>query len=50
MEETRTELRIRVGTTHYRKLGEVIRRKIHEGVSHFILEDVIGQRYIGAGL
>jgi NADPH-dependent glutamate synthase beta subunit-like oxidoreductase/glutamate synthase domain-containing protein 3/Pyruvate/2-oxoacid:ferredoxin oxidoreductase delta subunit len=50
MEKTRTELRIKVGTTHYRELGDVIRRKISEGVDHFILEDVIGQRYIGAGL
>lgn len=47
---TSTTLSIHVGMTHYRVLGEAIRSKIAEGIQHFILEKVMGQRYIGAGL
>jgi len=50
MRETSTDLRIQVGKTHYRELGDAIRRKIAEGYRRFILERVVGQRYIGAGL
>ena len=35
---------------HYRDLNHKIRSMISEGVDHIILEGVIGQRYIGAGL
>ncbi|MGQ9616892.1 MAG: FAD-dependent oxidoreductase [Spirochaetota bacterium] len=47
---TAKALTIRVGMTPYRMLGEAIRSKIAEGINHFILENVMGQRYIGAGL
>jgi putative selenate reductase len=50
MRETSTDLRIQVGTTHYRQLGDAIRRKRAEGYHRFILEKVMGQRYIGAGM
>ncbi len=39
-----------VGTMHYRQLGNIIREQIDQGVRRFVLEGVIGQRYIGAGL
>ena len=45
-----TTLTVQVGMTHYRELGELIRKKVAEGVQHFILKNVRGQRYIGAGL
>ncbi len=50
MEESISNCRIEVGKMHYRELNFQIRRKIQEGVKHFILEHVTGQRYIGAGL
>ena len=50
MEKTTTPLRISVGTIHYRELSEAIRERIDGGVRRFRLENVIGQRYIGAGL
>jgi len=50
MEELTTICRIEVGKMHYRDLNLEIRNRIRGGVKHFILEKVIGQRYIGAGL
>ena len=50
MEKTSTHFRINVGKIHYRDLNNKIRQKIFDGYKHFILENVIGQRYIGAGL
>jgi putative selenate reductase len=50
MKETSTDLRIQVGTTHYRELSDAIRKKLAEGYRRFILEQVVGQRYIGAGM
>ncbi len=41
---------INVGKMHYRELNEMINRKILEGKRSFLLRNVIGQRYIGAGL
>jgi len=41
---------ISVGTMHYRELNERIRESIAQGSEEIVLEDVIGQRYIGAGL
>lgn len=35
---------------HYRLLNEIIRRGVADGKREFILENVCGQRYIGAGL
>ena len=35
---------------HYRELNQMIRDKIAEGYRHFILHNVNGQRYIGAGI
>lgn len=35
---------------HYRILNQIIRDKIKEGYRHFILHNVNGQRYIGAGV
>jgi NADPH-dependent glutamate synthase beta subunit-like oxidoreductase/glutamate synthase domain-containing protein 3/Pyruvate/2-oxoacid:ferredoxin oxidoreductase delta subunit len=50
MEEVISCCRIHVGKIHYRDVNLAIRRQIKEGVRHFILENVTGQRYIGAGL
>jgi NADPH-dependent glutamate synthase beta subunit-like oxidoreductase/glutamate synthase domain-containing protein 3/Pyruvate/2-oxoacid:ferredoxin oxidoreductase delta subunit len=50
MENVTTRCTIQVGTAHYRDLNTAIRRKIEEGVRHFTLEGVTGQRYIGSGL
>ena len=50
MADTSTLCKLQVGLMHYRDLNYTIRRKIGEGVRHFVLEGVIGQRYIGAGL
>jgi NADPH-dependent glutamate synthase beta subunit-like oxidoreductase/glutamate synthase domain-containing protein 3/Pyruvate/2-oxoacid:ferredoxin oxidoreductase delta subunit len=50
MEDVAARCTIQVGTAHYRELNTAIRRKIEEGVSHFVLEGVTGQRYIGSGL
>lgn len=35
---------------HYRVLNQIIRDKIKEGYRHFVLKNVNGQRYIGAGI
>ncbi len=35
---------------HYHKLSNIINEKINRGFTRFVLEGVIGQRYIGAGL
>ncbi len=35
---------------HYRELGSIIRSRINQGIRRFVLEGVVGQRYIGAGL
>ncbi len=35
---------------HYRVLNQMIRDKIAEGYRHFVLENINGQRYIGAGV
>lgn len=35
---------------HYRDLNQVIRDRVKEGVTHFRLLNVNGQRYIGAGI
>ncbi len=35
---------------YYRELNQIIRDKVKEGVTHFRLLNVNGQRYIGAGL
>ena len=35
---------------YYRELNQIIRDKVREGVTHFRLLNVNGQRYIGAGL
>jgi putative selenate reductase len=50
MEELTTICTIEVGKMHYRDLNLEIRNRIREGVKHFVLEKVTGQRYIGAGL
>jgi glutamate synthase domain-containing protein 3/thioredoxin reductase/Pyruvate/2-oxoacid:ferredoxin oxidoreductase delta subunit len=50
MEGIISTCRIEVGKMHYRDLNFQIRKKIQEGVRHFILENVTGQRYIGASL
>jgi putative selenate reductase len=50
MENVAERCTIQVGTAHYRDLNTAIRRKIEEGVRHFTLEGVTGQRYIGSGL
>lgn len=50
MADTSTLCKLQVGLMHYRDLNYTIRRKIGEGVRHFVLEGVTGQRYIGAGL
>ncbi|MFW6181037.1 MAG: hypothetical protein ACOC8N_04750, partial [Spirochaetota bacterium] len=49
---TRTEeaVRIEVGTVHFRDLNQLIRQHVAEGSRRFVLENVMGQRYIGAGL
>lgn len=41
---------ISVGTMHYRELNERIRERIAAGDDRIVLENVVGQRYIGAGL
>jgi putative selenate reductase len=41
---------IRVGRMHYRSLNRHIHERITEGINRFILREVTGQRYIGAGL
>ena len=35
---------------YYRKLNQIIRDKVKEGYRHFVLHNVNGQRYIGAGI
>jgi len=50
MEDVAARCTIQVGTAHYRDLNTAIRRKIEEGVRHFSLGGVTGQRYIGSGL
>ena len=35
---------------YYRYLNQIIRDKIREGYRHFVLKNVNGQRYIGAGI
>lgn len=50
MQKLITSCKIFVGTMHYRDLNFEIRKRIGEGIRHFILENVTGQRYIGAGL
>jgi len=50
MKETYTTCKIFTGTMHYRDLNMEIRKRAHEGIRHFVLENVTGQRYIGAGL
>ncbi len=35
---------------HYRQLNRLIHEGIDEGIRHFLLEHVTGQRYIEAGL
>ena len=41
---------IDAASTHYRDLNEEINRVVNEGVKHIIIRNVMGQRYIGAGL
>jgi len=50
MEKLETFCRIDVGRMPYQDLNRVIRSKIAKGFRHFVLERVVGQRYIGAGL
>jgi putative selenate reductase len=50
MDKSTTTCRIEVGKMHYRDLNLEIRNGIRSGMKHFILENVTGQRYIGAGL
>ena len=42
--------RIKVGTMPYKELNYLIYKKSRTGFKNFILDDVIGQRYIGAGM
>src|SRR4030065_498587 len=41
---------IDAASTHYRDLNEEINRVVNEGVKHIIIRNVMGQRFIGAGL
>lgn len=43
-------MRIDAKGLHYRKLNEIIHLKTQSGEKNFILDNVNGQRYIGAGL
>jgi len=42
--------RIDAAGIHYRLLNEFIRRSVAQGKKEFVLENICGQRYIGAGL
>jgi len=42
--------RIKVGTMPYKELNYLIYKKSRTGFKNFILDDVVGQRYIGAGM
>lgn len=50
MEKSETAYKIHVGSMHYRTLSTVIQEQINHGFRRFVLQGVIGQRYIGAGL
>lgn len=43
-------MRITAGGLHYRELNEEIRRAVDAGARELIVDEVRGQRYIGAGL
>ena len=50
IEKKEDGLHIKVGHMFYRDLNYMIYQKAKEGIRNFYLDDVIGQRYIGAGL
>lgn len=50
MSGTQTALEIDAGGLHYRELNSIVRRAVNAGAAELVLRNVLGQRYIGAGL